>query len=141
MTVREWMSPDPLSVTPDATIAEARELMAAEGFRHLPVVSGERLIGIISDRDVAIVDGALRAALRRHEVASLLNDERPVESVMSSEPLVIGPDADIGDAARLLVSRRISALPVVDDGGALVGIITSVDCLLASMQHAQAAKA
>lgn len=134
------MSPDPLSVSPDATIAEARELMAAEGFRHLPVVSGERLIGIISDRDVAIADGALRAALRRHEVESLLNDERPVESVMSSAPQVIGPDADISDAARLLVSRRISALPVVDDDGVLVGIITSVDCLLASMQQqAQAA--
>lgn len=129
------MSPDPVSVSPDMTVAEARELMSTDGFRHLPVVSGGLLIGIISDRDVAIKDVALRSALRRHEVDSLLNDQRPVEAVMSPNPQVIGQDADINEASRILVSRRISALPVIDDDRVLVGIITSVDCLLAAMQQ------
>lgn len=136
MSVREWMSPDPVRVSPETTVAEAREMLASEGFRHLPVVTGRRLVGIISDRDVAIHDDALRSALRRNEVDQLLDDGRPVEAVMTADPHVIGPDATIGDASRELVSRRISALPVVDDDGVLVGIISSVDCLLASLKQA-----
>jgi CBS domain-containing protein len=77
----------------------------------------------------------LRDAVRRHDVTALLDDERPVEAVMSSAPHVIGPDAAISDAARLLVSRHINALPVVDDDVAVVGIITSVDCLLAALEQ------
>lgn len=135
MSVEEWMSPDPVSVAPDTTVAAARELLDTEGFRHLPVVDGERLVGIVSDRDVAINADALRAALRRHEVETLVDDQRPVEAVMSPTPHVIGPEADISEAARLLVSRRISALPVVDADGVLVGILTSVDCLLATLKE------
>jgi acetoin utilization protein AcuB len=129
------MSPDPVSVSPDTSVAEAREALEAQGFRHLLVVVDDRLIGILSDRDVGISAGALRAAVRRHDVDALLDDERPVESVMSSAPHVIGPDAPIGDAARMLVSRHINALPVVDDDGAVIGIITSVDCLLAGLEQ------
>ena len=136
MSVREWMSPDPVCVSPETTVAEAREMLASEGFRHLPVVTGRRLVGIISDRDVAIHDDALRSALRRNEADRLLDDDRPVEAVMTADPHVIGPDAAIADASRELVSRRISALPVVDDDGVLIGIISSVDCLLASLKQA-----
>lgn len=135
MTVRDWMSPEPVSVSPDTSVAEARELLEAQGFRHLLVVVDDRLIGIISDRDVGISAAALRDAVKRHDVVALLDDERPVESVMSSAPHVIGQDATITEAARLLVSRHINALPVVEDGGSVVGIITSVDCLLATLQH------
>ena len=135
MTVRNWMSPDPVSVSPDATVAEARELLEAQGFRHLLVVSDDRLVGIISDRDVAISGAVLRSAARNHDVASLLDDDRPVESVMSGTPHVIGPEAEIREAARLLVSRHINALPVVDIDGSVIGIITSVDCLLATLEQ------
>jgi acetoin utilization protein AcuB len=129
------MSPDPVSVSPEATVAEARELLESQGFRHLLVVADDRLIGIISDRDVAISAAALRAAIRNHDAAALLDDERPVESVMSGTPHVIGPEAAIGEAARLLVSRHINALPVVDLDGSVIGIITSVDCLLATLEQ------
>lgn len=135
MKVRDWMSPDPVSLAPDATVAEARQHMEAQGFRHLPVVDDDRLIGIVSDRDVAIGTEALRDAVRRHDVVTLLDDERPLEAVMSGSPHVIGPDADVSEAARVLVSRRISALPVVDGDAQLVGIITSVDCLLATLRQ------
>lgn len=134
MKVRDWMSPDPVSVSPETTVANARQMMAAETFRHLPVVADDRLIGILSDRDVAISDAALRAAVRSHDVASLLDDERPVESVMSAAPHVVDHDADLAEAAKMLVSYRINALPVVDADGILVGIVTSVDCLLATLR-------
>jgi len=136
MKVRDWMSPDPVSVTPDTTVAHARRMMANEAIRHLPVVNDGRLIGIISDRDVMINEAALRAAVRKHDVASVIDDERPVEAVMSPAPVVIGTDADVADAAKLLVSHRINALPVINPAGRLVGILTSVDCLLATLGDA-----
>jgi acetoin utilization protein AcuB len=108
--------------------------LTEHGFRHLPVVDGGTLIGIVSDRDVAINPGALRAAMRNHTVGDLIHDDRPVEAIMSRDPHVIEEGATVEAAARLLVSRRISALPVVDDSRRLVGIITSVDCLLATLQ-------
>ena len=139
MRVREWMSPDPVCVSPETTVARAREILGSEGFRHLPVVSDRRLVGIISDRDVAIRGDALRSALRRNEVDRLLDDDRPVAAVMTAGPHIIGPDAPVSEASRLLVSRWISAIPVVDDDGVLVGIISSVDCLLAALEHADGA--
>ncbi len=136
MKVRDWMSPDPVAVSPDTPVAEARQLFAEKGFRHLPVVD-DALIGIVSDRDVAINPRALRAAVRRRQVDELLDDDRPVEAVMSPDPHVIGPEADVTQAARLLVSRQIGALPVVDVDQQLIGIITAVDCLLASLDSSR----
>ena len=134
MQVREWMSPDPIIVAPQTPVSEARQLLSEHGFRHLPVVDGGALVGIVSDRDVAINPRALRAAVRSHTVGDLIDDDRPVEAVMSRGPHVIEQGATVEAAARLLVSRQIGALPVVDDGRRLVGIITSVDCLLATLQ-------
>ncbi|HEX6256368.1 MAG TPA: CBS domain-containing protein [Euzebyales bacterium] len=134
MRVREWMSPDPVTIEIDETVRQARELLSDHGFRHLPVVERGSLVGIVSDRDVMIRPRALRAAMRDRAVEDLLDDARPVEAVMSSSPHVIAPDAAVDDAARLLVSRRVGALPVVDADDGLVGIITAVDCLLASLQ-------
>jgi acetoin utilization protein AcuB len=132
--VREWMSPDPVTIEIDETVRQARELLTNHGFRHLPVVERGALVGIVSDRDVVIRPRALRAALRDRSVEELLDDARPVEAVMSAAPHVIAPDGSVEDAARLLVSRRVGALPVVDSDDGLVGIITAVDCLLASLQ-------
>lgn len=134
MKVREWMSPDPVTVSPDTTVAEARGLLESEGIRHLPVVTGGQLLGIVSDRDIGISDAALRAAVRDNSIDELLDDHRPVEAIMSDSPHVISADEGVADAARMMVSRRISALPVVEER-ALVGIITSVDCLLASLDE------
>lgn len=148
MKVHDWMTPGPVVVSPGTPVAKARTLLRERGFRHLLVVAddpagsrdevrnrigGYPVIGIISDRDVAIDPGDLHIALRRDRVRDLLADDRPVEAVMSPHPHLISADADVSDAASLLVSRQIGALPVVDDDHRLVGIITAVDCLLASL--------
>lgn len=139
MNVRDWMSSDPVAVTPDTTVAEARNVMHDQRIRHLPVVDNGRLIGIVSDRDVGIHARALRAAVGRNTVDELLDDDRPVEAIMSTDPHVVNVDATVDEAARVLVSRRIHALPVINDDLELVGIITSVDCLLASLEHREPA--
>lgn len=127
MRVREWMTTDPVTVTPDTTVDDARRLLQIRGVRHLPVVRCGRLIGIVSDRDLV----AGHPTVRPSGLAESLGAGRPlVCEVMSSPPWTVGADDPLDAAARQLLSRRISALPVVD-GSRLVGVITTTDCLLA----------
>jgi acetoin utilization protein AcuB len=133
MQIREWMSPDPVTVSPTTTVREARRLLHYYGVRHLPVLSDDRVVGMISDRDVRIEDADLSRIAGVGQVAGVLGSSRLVEDVMSSPPYVIAMEETVESAARLMLSRRISALPVVDREGGLVGVITTTDCLLASL--------
>lgn len=118
MRVRDWMTVSVTTVQPRTTARGAAQLMATTGVRHLVVVHGGRVVGMLSNRDVlpSVVAEA---------------DHRSVQDVMSSGPHTIAADEPLDAAVRLLLSRHISALPVVDDDGALQGIITTTDLLLA----------
>jgi acetoin utilization protein AcuB len=133
MKLREWMSPDPVTVGPMTTVREARRLLHYYGVRHLPVVSNDGVVGMISDRDVRIDDSALSQLGAPSQVSTVLGSSKLVEDVMSSPAYVIGVDETVEAAARLMLSRRISALPVVDAENHLVGVVTTTDCLLASL--------
>jgi CBS domain-containing protein len=108
-----------LFTSPQVTAAQAGRIMRTYGIRHLPVIRSGHVVGMISDRDV-------RSA---HVGAT-------VGTVMSSPAHVISADDTTEAAARLLLSRRISSLPVLDAQGQLVGMITTTDCLLASLAAA-----
>ena len=142
MRVRDWMTTDVATVGPSTDVADARRLLRDRGVRHLPVVDGGRVVGMISDRDVRISEASLHqvaermAAVSRDKLAAAVGVGLVVESVMSAPPHVITPDEPIEAAARLMLSRRISALPVVDDAGAVVGMVTTTDCLLAFLTPA-----
>lgn len=138
MRVRDWMSPDPVTVTPSTHVAEARRLLDTCDVRHVPVVDHQRVVCMVSDRDVRVSPAALRqaterlAAGSRARVAADVDVGLVVAAVMSTPVHTVTADEDLEAAARLLLSRRISALPVLDDG-ALVGLITTTDCLLAPL--------
>lgn len=136
MRVRDWMTSDPIVATPETEVGEARRLLHANGIRHLPVVGAGRLVGMVSDRDVRIDDRSLRRLAVLERLDDVVGEGKPLEAVMSTPPHVVGPDETVAAAARLLLSRRVSALPVVE-GGALVGIITTTDCLLALLEREQ----
>ena len=92
------------------------------------MVAGDRLIGILSDRDLSVDDRSLRRLEAHEHVGEPGGEGKPVEAVMSADVETIGPDASVGDAARLLLERHISALPVVDADRTLLGIISLTDC-------------
>jgi acetoin utilization protein AcuB len=125
MRVSEWMTAEPTTVTPAHTAAGAAQIMTARGVRHLVVVEHGMVVGVLSNRDVLPP---------RPGVA----DDRHVREAMSAPVHTIGPDAELEDAVRLLLSRHISALPVVDDARRLLGILTTTDCLLAFQHQATA---
>jgi acetoin utilization protein AcuB len=137
MRVREWMSPDPVTVSPSTSVREARHLMRYYGVRHLPVVDHDRVVGMLSDRDVRIDDSALDLiAAAAAEADDATGASREVRLVMSAPVHVIGPDEAVEAAARAMLSWRVSALPVVNGEDHLLGLITTTDCLLASLSPA-----
>jgi acetoin utilization protein AcuB len=117
------MTPDPTTVRPTTSLAGAARLMAERGLRHLPVVDdGGRLVGMISDRDLR----GPPAGTTSSPAPSPVTD---VASVMTRDVIVASAADDLGAVARLIVDRRIGAVPVVDEGGGVLGIVSYVDVL------------
>ena len=136
MLVREWMTKDPITVAPNASIYEAWTLMEEQRIRHLPVMDGATLVGIATDRDLRLALPSPATSLEAHELQYLL-DKLPISDVMTAELMTLPPSAPLDDAARVLMRGRIGALPVTD-GGALVGILTRQDVMKAFVSQAEA---
>jgi acetoin utilization protein AcuB len=131
MIARDLMTPDPLTVTPQASIAEVWDLMRKVDVRHVPVVQAGALVGMLSDRDLARVD---MARLLKTEGAEALRKElaTPIVRVMSSDVISVEPDTEVGDVIALLLDHKIGALPVVEaETREVLGIISYVDVLRA----------
>ncbi|PYM81641.1 MAG: hypothetical protein DME13_19515 [Candidatus Rokuibacteriota bacterium] len=114
--LREIMSRQLVTVTPDTPLSEARHLLAEHRIRRLPVIAGRRLVGIVSDRDV-------RSASARH-------DRTPVAQIMTRNVVTATSQMRVDEAARIMLDGRFGGLPVVD-GGELTGIVTETDLLRA----------
>ncbi|HDI85986.1 MAG TPA: CBS domain-containing protein, partial [Candidatus Korarchaeota archaeon] len=100
-----------VTIAPDATVAEARELMRSRGISGLPVVEAGRLLGIVTRRDVSFAP----------------DDGARVREVMTREPVTVGRDVTLDQARDLMWEHRIEKLPVVDSEGRLLGLITARD--------------
>jgi acetoin utilization protein AcuB len=131
MSAQDLMTSNPVTVPPDATLAEVWDLMRDRGIRHVPVVDGGALVGMVSDRDLAHVDLPRLLTL---EGAEALRRELsiPVAKMMTSGLVVVDADAEMGEVVDLLVEHRVGALPVVRPGTSeMVGIVSYVDVLRA----------
>jgi acetoin utilization protein AcuB len=126
------MTTDLVVATPQTSLLSARRLLACHDIRHLPVVDGERLVGIVSDRDLRVGDRVLAAALAPLQSDLVGGRYRPIEAVMSKPVHTVSPSETLAAAAKLMLDSGISALPVVDEGR-LVGILTTSDCLCATL--------
>ena len=125
MQVRDVMTPHVEVVSPEDTLREAAELMRAVDAGVLPVVSGEHLVGILTDRDIVVRGLALGCT-----------GDSPVTEVMSSEVHTIGEEAPLEAAAEVMRLAQVRRLPVVDASGLLVGVVSLGD--LAEVLPAQA---
>ena len=130
MLVRDYMTSHPIMVEPTLKAVEAQKLLVDNHIRHLPVVGdGKRLLGLVTRQRLAIPMDQL-ASLNVWEITRLLA-EMPVSKVMVAGPdlRTITPDATLEEAAELLITHKISGLPVVE-GDVVVGIITETDLLV-----------
>jgi acetoin utilization protein AcuB len=128
MFVERWMTPDPVSLPPETTISTVALEMSRRKFRHFPIIeqsrSGGRLVGIVAKYDVArgFPSNLNPFSIEVHEGSV----PRPVSSVMSRKVVTTTPDCPVEEAAKVLRTNRIGALPVLRDNR-LVGIITESD--------------
>lgn len=129
MTVGERMTADPVTVAPSDTLQKGRELMASHKVRHLPVLDGGQLVGVVTDRDVRQSMPSPQIITEADEARSFLTMVTVAE-VMSRDVVSVEPGTAIERAARLFLERGIGCLPVTENG-ALVGILTQTDMLKA----------
>lgn len=116
-----------VTISASERMSTVEDIMTLGHVRHMPVVQGGRLVGVVSERDL------LRASL------SVLSEHRGAERraflhvveiarVMSTPPIVIGPDASVDEAALVMAEKKIGCLPVVE-GDQLIGMVTETDVL------------
>lgn len=118
-----------ISVTPDDSFDRAISLMEEHGFHHLPVVESGKVVGMITDRDLLLAVGWKLEAERRVEGSrSAVVGPRRVREVMSRPVVSLTPEESLHTAARTMIDRAISAIPLVS-GAAVVGIVTKIDLL------------
>lgn len=127
MLVRDIMQTHPVSATLETRLPHLLRLLQRRGFRHLPVLDSGKLVGIISDRDLkqSMISAASMTEGRERD---RLLDELTAGQIMAREVVTIGPMFGVDEAARLMATRKISALPVTE-GDRLVGIVTETDVL------------
>ena len=133
MKVRDLMTTDPITTTPDAPLKEAARTMVREKISGLPVMEGGKLVGIVTEGDFLRQEANRDQPYRLSLLEALFGDggaEPAVETVgeVMSEPVItITADATVSEAARVMSHRRVKRLPVVDDDGNLIGVISRAD--------------
>lgn len=127
MLIRNWMTKDVITVTPESSMLKASKLLKEHNIRRLPVVDAQnRVVGIVSDRDIKDVSPSKATTLDMHELYYLLS-ELKIKDIMTAKPTTIGPLDTVETVAMLMEDGGFGGLPVVDENGILVGIITDYD--------------
>ena len=124
--VRDWMTREVITVSPNTSLTEAHKLMMEKGIRRLLVVHDGHLVGIVTLGDARGAEPAHASSLNIWETDHVLAKLKVLE-FMTQRPLTILEHATIGEAAGIMLKKKFSGLPVVDEEGQLVGIITESD--------------
>lgn len=125
MKIKYWMTKNPVTISPSATIAEASRVMKERGFRRLPVMEGGKLVGLVTYRNILEAQPSSVSTLSVHE-ARYLASKVTVRDVMRKNVRTVGPDDDVLAALLEGHDHGLGAYPVMD-GDSLVGIITATD--------------
>ena len=119
LPVDEFTTPDPVTARENMSTDELRELMERHGIRHLPILRGDPVVGIISDRDLRLVSGL--------SVAEKLQVQ--AGDIMATDPLTVSASMPLADVAEAMARQRVGSAIVTGDDGRLLGIFTATDAL------------
>ena len=119
MQVSQIMTPDPDTARVQDTLQAVAAKMASGDFGSVPVIDGGRLVGVVTDRDIAV-----------RAVAQGLGPETEVGEVMTPDPVCVGPDSDVEEAAEIMQEEQIRRIFVTDDNDRLVGVVALADVAL-----------
>jgi len=116
-TVREAMTSKLCSIDTDKTVAYAAKMMRDEDVGIAPIIEGDRLVGVLTDRDIAV-----RVVAEGGD-----SEQTKVTDVMSRDLVTLDPDQDLDEALRLMARHQVRRLPVVEEDGRLVGVVAQAD--------------
>lgn len=126
MLVKNWMSKEVITVEADDTMQNAIYILQEQNIKMLPVMDNANLVGIITDRDLKKASPSDATTLDMHELLFLISKIK-VKDLMKEPVFTAKPDDTVEEAAALLLEKKISGLPVIDEHNRLVGIITRSD--------------
>ena len=124
--VHEHMTGRPRCVTPETPVTEAAQLMATEDVGSLPILDGERVVGVVTDRDIVT-----RAVAKQKNPQGM-----PVREIASTDPVTVRADEDLSEALNLMASHQVRRLPVVDEDDNLVGVLAQADVAVGAKEKA-----
>lgn len=143
MRVRDIMTTAVVTVTPETSVKDLLQLWHQHPFSGFPVVEGDRLVGVVTESDLVYRDRPLKApafftlldAVIPLESPQHLRDEinktvgNHVRDLMSHPPITLGPEASVAEAAAKMTEQRINRLPIVDETGKLLGLLSRTDII------------
>jgi acetoin utilization protein AcuB len=127
MQVRDFMTTDVTTVQETDSLLDATMIFVRSTLRHLPVLREKKLVGVVTERDVKQYSPSILSGISPDEYNSLM-ETTPISRVMTRDPATVNPGQSMFEAVRILTTRRIGCLPVVEDGE-LMGILTTTDML------------
>lgn len=125
MKIKYWMTKDPVTIGPDAPIADAARLMKERGVRRLPVMANGRLVGLVTYRNILEAQPSSATTLSKQEARYLIAKMKVLD-VMRKDLVTVSPEDDVLTALVEGNKKALGCYPVVD-GGHLVGIVTATD--------------
>jgi acetoin utilization protein AcuB len=126
--VSEFTTPDPITVSEDMLIDDLRQLMEKHGIRHLPVVRGDTVVGVISDRDVRLFSGLTVAEKFQVQAAD----------IMATDPLTVSASTPLDEVAYAMSEKKVGSVIVKDEDDQFLGIFTVTDALNALIEIVRA---
>jgi len=128
MLIKDWMATTMLTVDANTSVMRATRIMKENNIRRLPVLSHGKLVGVITDRDLKEASPSSTSDIDIHEMYYLLS-EMKVSDVMTSNPVCMREDDTLEKAALVMLKEKISGIMVLDQEGALVGLLSETDVL------------
>lgn len=132
MKIKNWMTSNPITVKPNTPVMEASKIMKEHGIRRLPVVKGDKVVGIVTHRNLIEAAPSAATTLSIHELNYLIA-KLEVKEVMQKDPICVSPEDSVIDVMRMGHEKGIGAFPVVDNGR-LIGIVTETE-IFRSVMH------
>lgn len=132
MSVKDYMTKEVISISPEESVAHAADLMRDKGLRRLPVIEKGQLVGLVTERTMADASPSKATSLSIYEMNYLLNKTK-IRDIMIRQVVTVEPDASLEDAIYEMMTYKVGVLPVVQNNQ-VVGIITDRDVFKAFLE-------
>jgi acetoin utilization protein AcuB len=137
LLVGDWMTRNPITIQSTATVMEAIHLLREKSIRRLPVMNGDQLVGLVTEKMLLGYAPPQRStAMDQWEMHYLLS-KTPITEAMNPKPYMVRPSASLADVAQHLHDRKLNGVLIVDEKGRLEGLLTTTNALEALIHFTQ----